>query len=89
MENIVPRTGIEPTSLAFPASVLTITPPRLSDVTTVPTPTNLCGFLPERLVQTTSIIIIIIIIIIKIITTMMYLPTLYHHIARQVPVPQV
>ena len=35
MGNIVPRLGIESTSLAFQASVLTNTPPRFPDVTTV------------------------------------------------------
>ena len=34
MGNIVHKAGIEPTSLAFQARVLTITPPRLRDVTT-------------------------------------------------------
>ena len=38
--NIVPRTGIEPTPLAFWASMLTITSPRLSTVNTLPTPTG-------------------------------------------------
>ena len=52
--HIVPRAGIEPTTLAFQASMLTITPPRFPDVTTVPTPTCLCSLLPERSVQTTS-----------------------------------
>ena len=37
MGNIVLRAGVEPTSLAFWASVLTITPPMLPDATTVPT----------------------------------------------------
>ena len=37
--NIAPRAGIESTSLAFQHSVLTITTPRLPDVTTLPTPT--------------------------------------------------
>ena len=37
MRNIVPRAGIETTSLAFRASVLTITPHRLPDITTIPT----------------------------------------------------
>ena len=31
--NIVPRARIEPASLAFRASVLTITPPKIPDVT--------------------------------------------------------
>ena len=43
MGNIVPTAGIEPTSLAFRASVLTITPHRIPDVTTIPTPTYLCS----------------------------------------------
>ena len=37
---IMPRAGIEPASLSFRTSVLTITPPRLPDVTNVPTPTR-------------------------------------------------
>ena len=45
--------GIEPTYLVYRASVLTITPPRLADVTTFPRPTCLFGSLPERSVQTT------------------------------------
>ena len=45
--NIVPRAGMEPTSLASLASVLTITPLRLPDVTTLPKPTCLCGSLPD------------------------------------------
>ena len=42
-----------PTSLAFWANVLTITPPRLHDVTILPM--RLCGSLPERSVVTTTI----------------------------------
>ena len=38
MGNITPRAGIEPTSLRSWVSVLTITPPRLPDVTIVPMP---------------------------------------------------
>ena len=53
MRNIVPRAGIEPTSLAFQASVLTIKSPRLADVTTVATATSIYDF-PERSVQPTS-----------------------------------
>ena len=45
MGNTVPSAGIEATSLAFRASVLSITPPRLPDVTMLPTPTCLCGSL--------------------------------------------
>ena len=52
MGNITPRTVIEPTSLAFRARVLTITLPRLPDVTTLPTPNYLCGSLPEKSVRT-------------------------------------
>ena len=54
--NIVPRAGIERTSRAFQASSLTITPPRLPDVTTMPTPTCLCSSLPQRAVQTTTLV---------------------------------
>ena len=36
--NSVPKVGTQPTALAFWASMLTITPPRLADVTTVPAP---------------------------------------------------
>ena len=53
MGTISPKVGIEPTSLAFRYSVLTITLPRLPDVTTLPTPIYLRGSLPERSVQTT------------------------------------
>ena len=58
MRNIVPSAGIEPTSLAFQASVLTITPPRLPDVTTLPTATFLHCSLPERSGLTTTYIYI-------------------------------
>ena len=49
MVNIAPRAEIKPISLALPASVPTITPPRLSDA-------HPCapGFLPERSVQTNT-----------------------------------
>ena len=53
MGNSVYRAAIEPTSLAFRASVLTITSPRLPDIITLYTPTCLCGSLPEKSVQTT------------------------------------
>ena len=55
MENIVSRAGIERPSLTFWASVLTITQPRLADVTMLPTPTSLCGSLTESSVQTTTL----------------------------------
>ena len=45
--NIVPRVGLEPTSLAFQASVLPLHHVVFSDVTTMPTPTCLCGSLPQ------------------------------------------
>ena len=54
--NIVPRVGIEPTSLAFQANVLIITPHRLPDVITIPMPTCLCSSLPQRSVQTTTLV---------------------------------
>ena len=57
MGNIVSRAGIEPTSFAFWASVLTISPSRLPDVTTLPIPTCLGGTLPEMSVQTTTIVL--------------------------------
>ena len=47
MGNIVPRAGIELTPLALLASVLPITPPRLPDVTNVPTPTCLWQLLAD------------------------------------------
>ena len=59
MGNIMPRVGIDPSSLAFQASVLSITSPRLPGVTTLPTPTFLCGSVPERLGQTTTFLIFI------------------------------
>ena len=39
MGNSVPKVGVEPTSLAFEASVLTISPPKLPDVTIISTTT--------------------------------------------------
>ena len=48
MGNIVPRVKIEPISLAFWVSMLTITPPSLPDVTTLPTPTCLKQFLAKE-----------------------------------------
>ena len=53
--NIMPGVGIQPTSLVLRDSVLSITPPRLPDVTTVPTPSCLCSSLPERSGQTTTL----------------------------------
>ena len=48
---IVPRVGIELTSLAFRASVLSLHHVGFPDVTTIPTPTCLCTSLPQRSVQ--------------------------------------
>ena len=39
MGNSVPQAGIEPIILTFQASVLTITPPRLPEISMLPTPT--------------------------------------------------
>ena len=54
--NIGPRMGIEPTSLAFWASVI---PSHhvgsLMSLITIPTPTCLCSSLPQRSVRTTTI----------------------------------
>ena len=43
MGDSVPRVGFEPTSLAFQARVLIISPPRLSGATLLPMFTSLCG----------------------------------------------
>ena len=47
MGNIVHRVGIEPTSLAVWASVLTISPPKLPGGTMLPTSAYLRGSQPE------------------------------------------
>ena len=55
MGNITPTAGIKPTFLVLSASVLTIiTPCRLSDVTTLHTPTCPCSSFPQRSAQTTT-----------------------------------
>ena len=54
MGNIARRVGIEPIPLAFWTSMLTITPHRLPNVITLPTPACICDSLPERQVQTTT-----------------------------------
>ena len=51
MWKIVPTLGIEPTYLVFQAGVLTITSPRFVDLTI----TYICGYLPERSVETTTL----------------------------------
>ena len=53
MGNGAPKEGFELTPLAFWASVLTITPHRLPDITTIPTPICLCGSQPKRSAYTT------------------------------------
>ena len=58
MENIVPREGILPPTLALQASVLAIPLLRLTDVTILPTATCLSVYLPERLVQTTTLVML-------------------------------
>ena len=51
MGKIAPKDGIEPTSLAFWSSVLTITSPRLPDVVILPTATCIYDVLPKRAVH--------------------------------------
>ena len=53
MGNIVPKAGIAPTSLAILGQRDRITPCRLPDVTTIPTPSCVCSSLPQRSVQIT------------------------------------
>ena len=54
MGNIVSRAGIEPTSLAFWASMLLIITRRLPDTITIPMPMGLCSSLLQRSVQSKS-----------------------------------
>ena len=54
MENTVPRVGVEPTSLAFRASVLPFHHVGFPDVITIPMPTCQYNSLPQRSVQTTT-----------------------------------
>ena len=56
MGDITPRAGIEPTSRA--PSVLAISPRSLPDVTTLSTPTSLCGPLPEWSIHTTILVLL-------------------------------
>ena len=56
MGNIASRARTEPTPLILCASVLTSILHRLPGVTTLTTPTWLCGSLPEGLMQTTTYI---------------------------------
>ena len=58
MGNIVPRAGIEPTSLGFRTSVLTIKPPRVPNVSIISTPICPCGSLPERSAQTITLVLL-------------------------------
>ena len=55
MGNIAPKSRIKPTSLAFLAIVLTITLPRLPDLTTLPTTTCLLSTLMVRSEQTSTL----------------------------------
>ena len=57
MGNIAPRVGIEPTSLAFRTSVLTISPPMFPHVTTLLMPMCLYGSLAERSVKTIAVVL--------------------------------
>ena len=56
MGNKTPTVGVEPTSIAFQASALTFTPPRLPDVTVQRMPTSLWFYLPECSLQTTTLV---------------------------------
>ena len=56
---IAPRVGIKPTFLLLWATVLTITSPRLPDITMLHTPTCLFGSMPDRSMLTTIYIIYI------------------------------
>ena len=52
MGNIAYVAGFELTRIALWDGVLTITPPKLPDIISLPTPTCLCGSLPLRSVHT-------------------------------------
>ena len=54
MVNIVPKAGLEPTSVVFQASVLPLHHVCSLSVTAKPMPTCLCGSLLKRSVQTSS-----------------------------------
>ena len=56
MGNTVPRVGLEPTSLAFQATVPSLHDVGFPDVTTIPIHTYLCGALPQRSVPTTTLV---------------------------------
>ena len=58
MGNIAPRVGIEPTYLAFKASVLTVLPSGQLDLTILHVVTGLCSSLPEKSVQTTTLVLL-------------------------------
>ena len=55
MGNIVPRVGLEPTSLAFRGQCAVITPCSLPAVTTIPMLTCVRSSLPQSLVLTTTL----------------------------------
>ena len=54
MGNTMPRAELEPTSLAFWASVLPLHHIGFPDIITIPTPTCLYSSLPQRPVHTTT-----------------------------------
>ena len=56
MRNIALRVRVKPTSHAFRATIWTLTPPKIPDVTILPPSTCLCSSLPERSVQTTTVL---------------------------------
>ena len=56
MGTTMPSAGLNPTSLAFPDSVLPLHHVGFPDVTTIPMSTCLCSSLPLRSVQTTTLI---------------------------------
>ena len=53
MGNVVTREGLEPTSLGQCATIRLC---RFPDVTTIPMPTCVCGPLPKRSAQTTTLL---------------------------------
>ena len=55
MRNVVSRAGIEPISLVYRSSALTITPPTVPDAIILSRSSRLCGSLPEASVQNTTL----------------------------------
>ena len=56
--NIVPMAEIEPMSLEWQVCVVAITPLRLPDVITLSMCVCLCGYLPDRSVQVTTLVLL-------------------------------